>query len=341
MADQKLLDISWGTILKMGLAALAFYLLYLIRDILILTLFALVISVLFEPAVDFIQRRGVVRFLATIFVFVLIFGLLGFLIYIISSAFISEIRQLAEILPQYFGIVSIPLRGLGLAAFENLEAFFSALEIWLKEASANILSALFVVLGGVFAGIFIFFLAFFFSLEEKWVEKAIRVLFPQKYEDLALNIWRRSQQKITGWFGVRVLMCIFVGLATFVALKIFKVDYALTLGLFAGVTNIIPFLGPVFAGAVITILVLVDDWLKSLFVLLVFFLIQQVEGNILSPILTKKIIGLPPALVLVSLIIGGKLFGFLGVLLAIPLAGILFDFLAEFLLKRKTEKAAQ
>lgn len=78
---------------------------------------------------------------------------------------------------------------------------------------------------------------------------------------------------------------------------------------------------------------------KALFVLAAFALLQQIEGNLISPLLTKKFVGLPPILVLLALAIGGKLWGILGAILVIPLAGILYEFLRDFLKKRKEEKA--
>lgn len=305
-----------------------------------MVVFSLVISVLFAPAIDFLQRRGIKRVLAASLVFVAVFGFLGLSVYLVSIAFISEIRQLTEDFSEYFALLAPPLRGLGFEAFADIEVFLQSLESWLRAASSNVFAALSIIFGGIFAAVFVFFLVFFFSLEGKGVEKTIRLIFPKEYEDLALRIWMKSQQKISGWFGTRVLASIFVGLAIFVALKIFGVNYAISLGLFAGITNIIPYVGPLFAGVAITALVLIDDWLKALFVLIVFLLIQQIEGNILSPILTKKIIGLNPALMLIALVVGGTLFGFLGVILAIPLAGILFDFLTEFLSKRKARESA-
>lgn len=340
-SNGKLLDVSWATILKIGIAALGFYLLYLVRDIVLLSIFALVISVLLNPAIRLLQRIGVSRILATSLVFVLIFSFVGFSVYLISLVFISEVRQAVGDFSQYFEMISPPLRVLGFEAFENVETFFVSAEGWLRSASESIFTAIFAVFGGVFAGLLIFFLAFFFSLEEKWMEGVIKIFFPRKYENLAMRIWDKSQQKIIGWFGAKVLASLFVGLATFVALKIFKVDYSVGLSLFAGITNIIPFLGPWVAGLIIATLVLLDDWLKAVFILIIFTLIQQVEGNILSPILTKKMIGLSPALVLISLVVGGKLFGFLGMILAIPLAGILFDFLKEFLEKRKAKELTE
>jgi len=107
------------------------------------------------------------------------------------------------------------------------------------------------------------------------------------------------------------------------------------LALFAGLTNIIPIVGPIIAGIIIALIAALDSWLKAALILIVFIIIQQIEGNILTPVLTKRFIGLPPALVLISLLIGGKLWGILGAILAIPLAGIVFEFTKDFLKKRK------
>lgn len=333
--EGKILDISWSGIFKIVTVALLIYFLFLLKDFLVLIIFALVISVLLNPAIDFLQRWRVPRTLGTGLVYIVIFGILGYLTYLISLSFIPEIKNFVDLFPHYFEKIAPPLKGIGVGAFENLEVFLGSMEKWLSEASANVFTALSAVFGGIFSAITIFSLAFFFSIEGRWNERAIRLIFSEKYEDYALRIWNRSQQKISGWFGARILCCIFVGIVSFVALKVLQIDNAFSLGLFAGVTNIIPYLGPLLAGLLITIIVLVDNWLKALFVLLAFLLIQQVEGNILSPILTKKFIGLPPALVLIALIVGAQFWGFLGAILAIPLAGIIFEFTRDFLKKKK------
>ena len=102
--------------------------------------------------------------------------------------------------------------------------------------------------------------------------------------------------------------------------------------------DFIPVLGPIFAAVIAFVFIALDSWLKAIFVSIAFVLIQQIEGNILSPILTRKFVGLPPVLVLVSLAIGAKLLGILGAILAIPLAGIIFEFLKDFLKRKKEEK---
>jgi len=335
MNDNQVLDISWGTILKIAIASLGFYILYLVRDILILIIFALIIAILFNPAIDFLHRRRLPRVLVVSFVYIAVFGILGLVIYYISSVLVSEIQQFSQLFPQYFERIAPPLKGLGITAFESMEIFTQGLGRFLEKASADILSALATIFGGIGATIFVLVIALFLSLEEKGVERFLGLLSPKRYETVILALLEKSQTKVSGWFGSRILTCLFVGIAVFVALQLFNVKYAFTLALLAGILDFIPILGPIIAGAIAFIFVAVDSLPKALFVLIVFVLIQQIEGNILTPALTKKFVGLPPVLVLISLAIGGKLFGILGAILAPPFAGVIYEFSRDFLKKRK------
>jgi len=336
--QSRVLDISWGTIFKLAIAFSTIYLLYLIRDVLIWGIFGLIISVLFNPVIDFLQKKRLPRVLATILIYVIIFGILGFSIYLIAPLFISETQQFSKVFPEYFERIAPSLNGLGIEAFESFDKFNQSFEQGLVMASANIFTALGAIFGGIFATIIIFSIALFLSLEEKGIDKVIAILSPKKYEALVLSLWSRSQKKVSGWFAARILCSLFVGLMTFLSCYVLNVKYAVSFGFLAGVLNIIPIIGPVITGAVIFILIALTAWTKATFFLIAFIIIQQIEGNILNPVLTKKIIGLPPVLVLVSVMAGAKLWGIMGALLAIPITGILFEFLKDFLKKRKEEK---
>ena len=333
-----MLDISWGTILKITIAFLVFYLLYLIKDILVWIVFALIISVLFNPIISFLQRF-LTRIPATILVYTILFGILGSLVYFITPLFISEIQQFSQLFPEYFEKISPPLKGLGIEAFGSLENFTQSMEQGLTKASANIFSALGAIFGGIFATVTIFSIALFLSLEEKGLEKIVKVLSPKRYEAFVLNLLGKSQKKVGGWFGSRILCCLFVGLMTFITCYVLDIKYAVSFSFFAAVLNMIPIIGPIVTGIVVFVLVAPVSWLKALFFLIAFIIIQQIEGNILSPVLTKKFIGLPSVLVLIAVMVGGKLWGMMGAFLAIPLAGILFEFVRDFLNKKKEEKA--
>ncbi len=338
MDGEKILNISWRTILKISIAVAIFYILYSVRDILIWFIFALTISILFNPIINFLQKRRIPRTIAVVLVYVGTFGILSFLIYLVVPLFISEIQMFLQSFPEYFEKISPLLKGLGLQAFENVESFLRALGTTLEGMADNIFGALFAIFGGVFTTLFVIITAIFLSLEGKSVEKGLLLLFPKKYEAQVLDVWERCQKKVSGWFGARLIACLFVGALSYVLLMLTNVKYPFTLAMFAGVFNFIPYIGPLLTGIVFFLIIFPADMFKGIFILIVFTIIQQLENSILTPILMKKFVGLPPALVLLSLVIGGNLWGLLGAVLAIPLFGILFEFLREFLQKRKDGK---
>ena len=182
---------------------------------------------------------------------------------------------------------------------------------------------------------FVVVTAIFLSLEEGGTQRALVLLFPKQYEAQVMNVWTRCQKKVSGWFGARLLASLFVGVVSYIVFLLFGIEYPFTLALFAGVFNFIPYIGPLLTAVVLFILIFPTEPIKALFILLAFTAIQQIENSILSPILMKKFVGLPPALVLVSLVIGGDLWGVMGAILFVPLAGILFEFFKEFLQRRR------
>lgn len=339
MNGSRVLDISWGTIFKIAFIALLFYIIYLIRDILILSIFALIISILFNPIIDFLQRKRIPRVLAVLLVYIGTFGLISLLIYSLASLFFVEIQKFSQVFPEYFETISPSLKSLGVEAFEDIESFIGLLNKSVETIAASFLGAVSAIFGGIFSTIYVVTIAIFLSLEEKGVEKSLSLLFPKKYETYVLHLWARCQRKVSGWFLSRILASIFVGGIVYVAFLILNVKYPLTLGLLAGVLNFIPIIGPIVTGILIFVIISLDSTLRAIFALVAFTLVQQIENNILTPLLTKRFVELSPVIVLISLVIGGKLLGILGAIFAIPLAGILSEFLKDFLAKKKEEKS--
>ncbi len=340
MNSQKILDISWETIFKISIAIIVFYLLFAIRDIFVWFIFALIISVLFNPAIEFLYRKlRIPRIIAVVFIYVGILGIFSLLVYLIVPLFSHEIREFVKVLPLYFEKISPPLKGLGFSAFSDFETFVQSFGSTLEKMANNIMNVLFTFFGGVSTTLFVITTAFFLSAEKSLAERVIFLIFPKKYEAQALTIWGDVRNKVAGWFGARILACLFVGVAAYITFVLFNVNYPFTLALLAGALNFIPYIGAAITGVLLFLILFPISILKAVFVLIAFVLIQQVEGNIVSPILMKKITGLPPALVIVSLVIGGKLWGVLGAILVIPLAGIIFEFTKEFLQKKKEQEA--
>jgi len=332
------LGISWGAIVKVFIAILIFYVIYLAREIAIWFFFALAISILFDPGINFLRKLHIPKILAILIVYLSIFGILGTLIYIAVPIFISEVRQFSQYLPEYFEQISPILKQLGADMAHDFDGFSSSLAKNFQQNSQSIIRAITVFFGGLAATVSILAMAFFLSLEERGIEKVLLLLFHQKYEDQIKAIFERVKRKVAGWFAARILACLFVGVASYIIFYIFGVKYAFILALISGFLNFVPYIGPWITGIFLAIFVTISSSpLAALYVLIAFTVIQTIENTILTPLLMKKMTDIPPVLVLVSLFLGAKLFGFLGMIFAVPIFGIIYEFAKEFLEKRRAE----
>jgi predicted PurR-regulated permease PerM len=333
MKEEKTLDISWGAIFRICAFLFLLYLLYLVKDILILALFAFIISFLIEPAISFLEEKKISRPISVLFIYLFLFSFLGVLIFFLVSPIFSESQKLIKSIPEYFEKISPTLKNFGILASENFEDLLKTFQDWLIKASKSIFSAIFAIFGGIFSTLTVFFLSVFISLEKGIGERMIRFFSPREKEEKFMEIFRNCQKKVSAWFGSRILSCLFVFVLTLLSLKIFKVDYAFSLSLTSGFLELIPILGPIASGILIFFISLLSSFKKAIFALFAFILIQQIEGSILAPILTKKFVGLSPFLTLLSLLIGGKILGLWGAIFSIPLAAIVVEIAKEIFKK--------
>ena len=337
MEREQVLDISWEAIIKVSITILALYIVYLTREVALWFFFGLATSVILDPAVNFLRKFWVPKMIAILTVYLSIFGMLGLVVYLTAPIFIIELKQFSLNLPDYFVKISPLLQSLGLDAADSFNEFTSFLLGGLEQSSKSVFRAIMAFFGGVSSAIFILTVALFLSMEDNGAEKLLILITPKKYEDQISSFFKTSQQKVAGWFGARILACAFVGIACFIVFYIFSIKYAFLLSLISGILNFVPYIGPVLTVIVMLIFTAVssESWIIVAYVLIAFFIIQSIENFLLTPLLMKRMINLPPVLVLVSLLVGAKLFGFLGTIFAVPVFGIIYEFLKEFLEKRR------
>lgn len=333
---QGVLDVSWETIVKIVFSLTALYFFFLVRDIIIWFIFALIISILFNPAINFLKRLRIPRILATILVYLILFSILAIGFYFIIPFLFLELQTFSDRLPEYFNQVVPHLSGLKIKALESFDSFSQTIGDILTGASSNIFSAVGIVFGGMLSTVSIFAIAFFLSLEEEGIANVIELASPARYRKYVKGLWKKTQKKIASWFGVRIFCCIFIGLAAGIITFVLNIPYAVFFGLFAGFSNIIVTIGPFLSGLTIALFILaVGGFPKAFIFVIAFFVAQEIESYVLMPVLTKKYLRLSPSLVLISLLIGAKLWGILGAILAIPLVGMIYEFVKGFLQRKQ------
>ena len=199
---------------------------------------------------------------------------------------------------------------------------------YLGVAAAFIGSRAVGIVGGTFSFVvetlLVFGLAFFFITDLEQIQETLIRIFPRNARETVLSFAFECSSVIGGFVRGQVLMAIGVGIVATIILAVFGVKFAILLGMFTGIASIVPIVG-VLVGVVPALLValVTVGWLKSLIVLALFIGVFQLQGHIVTPIVISKSVGVTPLVVFIALLVGEEAFGILGMLLAIPVAGII------------------
>lgn len=318
------------------------YILFMVKDIIVWLMFALVLSILFNYAIDGLEKKRVPRILSAVVLYLGIFALLGFFVYKTTPILINEFDDLVSNFPQYLDKVIPVLDKLGIdlniEKAQGADAVIQTLQNSLGVASTSVIDALFVIFGGATSTILVLAMAFFISIEGKFIERLLANFCPAKNKEYAFELWKKAKKKVSGWFITRLIGVLFVGSGSYLVLSILNVKYAFLLSLMAGVFDLVPIIGPVVAGIAMFFMVALNSLLQAAFAGGAFIIIQQLEGNVLFPLLFRRFVGISSVLVLVALAVGAKLWGIAGAILAIPLAAVVHEILKDYLRKVRKEE---
>ena len=266
--QQATLNISWGAISKTIIAVIAIYILFIIKDIVIWFIFALVIGILFNYLVDILEKKRIPRILSATFLYLCVFAFLSFFIYKTTPILLNEFQDFVQNFPTYLQKISPVFEKFGINALKDTQTLLSTLQNSLDQAGASVVSALFSIFGGASSTILVLAMAFFITVEQKFFERALGAFAPNKYKNYLSTLWNRSKRKVCGWFLTRMIGILFVGGASYLVLSLFNVKYAFILALVAGVFDLVPIIGPIVAGTLITLIVAISSPIQALFVLI-------------------------------------------------------------------------
>lgn len=217
---------------------------------------------------------------------------------------------------------------------------------FLKNGAGDVLSSTISAAMGIFSGIATGFISFVFSIylllqKEKLglqFRKAFYGLLPKTVAKRTIEVCSLSQKIFSSFITGQCLEAIILGAMFFVAMTILKMPYALLVGCLIAVTALIPIVGAFIGCAVGAFLILMVSPVQALFFLIMFLVLQQVEGNLIYPHVVGNSVGLPSIWVLAAVSIGGSLLGVMGMLIFIPLVSVLYTLFREFIYRRLKEK---
>jgi len=294
-------------------------------------LLAFVFSYMLSPLVNFLERKGINRTLSISIVFALFTVLFGGVVFATSPFISNQVTSLKLELPKYIEGTTLLIED----TEEKLTAFSgklfnidisnqveTTLLSWTSlifEDLPKLVTKLFTIL------ILAPFFAFFLLKDGRYFSKILLSMVPNNIFEMVLNLYSQINEQIGQFVRARLLEAAFVGLLVWIGLSILNIPYATLLAIFAALTNLIPYIGPVIGAIPAFIIVLINGntTLVLFFVTLVYLLTQIIDVLFLVPLVVAKIVDLHPITVVIAIIIGAQLMGVLGMLISIPVASAL------------------
>lgn len=342
------ISITPGTIITAIVIGLLVWLLFVLKGLVLIVLTAVVVASAIEPGAHWFVKRRFPRVFAVLAVYAIFFGILFSIVYLFFPPLLQETRGFFSSLPQYINTVDVgnifseniasPAAVSG-ASSSITDSLFQLENIFTPtgEGAFRALSGIF---GGVVSFLLIVVLSFYFAVEETGVDSFIDVVVPLSHKAYAIDLWKRSHQKIGLWMQGQLILSCIMGIFAFLWLTILGIQFSLVLAFIAAIAELIPIFGPIIAGVTaVAVAAATEPTSTILLVAGGFLVLHELEANLIYPLVVKKVVGVPPLLVIIALIAGGELFGFLGILLSVPIAATIQEFVSDIQKSKEREFA--
>ena len=333
-------SVSTGTMFRVLIIAAFAYAVWQLSTLVLLLLSAIVIASAAEPGVVALMKYKAPRPLAVVAIYAGVLALLGALVWFFVPPTLSEASAALTLLPQYLAqaqSIGVPFLQ-GANASDLLQNTLS-LQNAFSDTGAGVIGFISSLFGGAFYFILTIVVSIYFSLQETGVDDFLRIVTPAEHREYVQNLWKRSHRKIGLWMQGQLLLSVIITVLLYLLLSLVGVPYALLLAIFAGVMELIPVFGSFVAAVpgILAVLVTGDLTLVAI-VAGIYLIVNQFQAHLIYPLVVKKIVGVPPILVIIALLAGGQLAGLPGVLLAVPIAACVQEFVND-LQKRRAQLA--
>lgn len=339
--DHTSISISTDTMIRALLIVLGVFLIWFLRDLVLILLTSIVVASFVESGLPHFKKIGIGRILGVVISYAVALLLLAGIFYLFAPLLVTEIYNFSTTLSSYVPGVSF------LDYFQNEEfagakdvvanlptnlSFSSLLSVskaFIVNLSGGFVQTLSVAFGSIFNLVCIFVISFYLCIQEKGIENFLRLVFPLDYEDYVVNLWDRSRRKIALWVKGQMLLGFLVGVLTYLTLSLLGIQYALLLAIISGIMELIPY------GILIALIPAVSFSYFSggismaLMVAGAYFIIHQFEVFLFSPLIIEKVVGLSPIVIILAALIGFELGGIWGILLSIPTAVLIMELISD------------
>jgi predicted PurR-regulated permease PerM len=309
----------WHTMAIVSLFVIVILIIRVAFDVLLMALAGSLMAVYFHGLGDIIQRRTkLVRKPAMIISIIGTFIIVGVLCWFMGTKIQVQVAELSDKLPATISTAKAKLAETPLGN-KILDAVSGNNSQKLMTTAQNLFTTGFGVLGDMYI---ILFLGIFFTANPSLYKDGILALVPENKKDLGTHIMNRISLSLKGWLKGMLLSMVLITVLIAIGLTIMGVPVALALALITGILELVPNIGSLIAMIPGVLLALTISTNVAIIVAIMYIVSQTIVANIVTPLIQKKMINLPPALTLISQLIMGSVSGALGIILAVPLLAI-------------------
>ncbi len=336
-------NITISSILKVVAIALVLYLCYIIKDVLALLFVSLIFSAAIDPWVDKMQRFKIPRAITVLFIYLMATVIITAVVILIIPPITEQVGTLVERFPDYVDKVSsgyyvVKDFTIQHGYLDKIKSAAGGLEDNINRAVEGVFSTVSGLFGGVISFFIVLVITFYMVVEEDALKKIVWSLAPPDKQTYIMQLINRMQRQVGYWLRGQLILMFLVGFFTWIGLLFIMPEYALVLGLIAGLTEFIPYLGPILGAVPAIFLALTINPFLALLVAILYLIIQQVEGNILVPKIMQRAVGLNPIVSIAVLMAGLKIAGIIGGLLSIPVATALSVMVKDWVRMRNSKE---
>lgn len=341
-------SISTGTLLRFIFILLGLFLIWVLRDLMLIVLTSIVIASFTESALPFLKKIKIDRVFGVAILYIFSFLLFLGIFYAFAPLLLTEIYNISVLLSSYVPDLEILnyFKSEEFSGAKDIVASFSGSSIslgnllatskaFVTNLSTGFLQTLSVAFGSIFNVVLIFIISFYLSIQEKGIENFLRIIIPNKYEDYSVDLWNRSQKKIALWVRGQLLVGFLIAVLIYLALSLIGIDYALVLAIIAGIMTLIPYGMLIAVIPAISFAFISGGLTSALVVAGVYTIVSQFESFLFTPLIINKVVGLSPLMVILAVLIGYQLGGFWGLILSVPAAVFIMELMND-VEKRKT-----
>ena len=289
------------------------WLLFQIRDIILLLFISFVLMSALRPLVDSLEAKRIPRILAILLLYIVLIAGIAIASTTIFPPLVTESIRLGTFLPAYLS---------SMFSFLNIGTFnIDTVMGQIGPLTQNLFGLVLGIFSNILSLLTILVFAFYFLIERKHLESHISTFFGEDTGTAVMTVIYSIEDRLGAWVRSQLLLMLIIGVSTYVGLLLLGVEFALPLALIAGLLEIVPIIGPIIS-AVPAIIVALSTATSPVFVvpvIVMYFLIQQLENNVFVPTIMRHAVGLSPIITLIALMVGSRLGGITGAILAVPL----------------------